>query len=815
MVMFNFRSLFLVLALSAVSILSNTLSAATLEEVIVTAQKREQSAQDIGISISSLDAETMRNFSINESSDITNRIPNVENGSFGPGWNAQVAIRGVVTDDFNDLSESPVAMYLDDMYLVALGAGTFPVFDMDRVEVLRGPQGTLFGRNTTGGVINFKTANPDPSARRVTGEATIAEHNEYIVTGSLNSPITDNLTGRAAFYRRKNDGWIKNITNGNDSGVADVWGVRGKLLYEPTADLSALLTYQYNKSDGNTLVYGNRPSYPDARGFVHVTPKNYNAWGVGGVCPAQCPPASLGGIIGFFPAAGPGTDQIGTPLSVSDLKGNYTAIGQYNKIGGESHLAVLDVEDKIGDVQLTSITGFNRYKRDARVDCDGGPVPFCNVFFGFKSTEVSEEFRAYWETDRSRWTTGGYFLYQDGDIGYFAHQDVSGVVLGIGPGFPVDTVFGATQYAPGTYPGGLSFDVLQNQKLYSFSGFAHVEYDLTPKLTGILGVRLGYDDKKTNMGIRLYVPANDPSGYIYSNSPTVNTPAFVLSPFDFTSSNPAVGNLNKINNFNVTGKAELDWHPNNNWLIYASVKRGIKAAAFNNGFVAPSSLADVPVKKEILWAYEGGFKATMFDDRLRLNTSAFYYDYKDFQGVQFVSFGSFIGNYDATIIGLESELNAQVTDRLSLSLYAGFLDSKIRGVKPVQDLVQPAYRGLTYNREMIFAPPWNIGGMARYEWPSFFNGTMAIQADFYAKDKFHVEIVNNPANDVPSFIEGNARIQYTDASGKYQVTFFVNNLADNIHIRRIQDQTNSGGYVTPFYAPGRWIGGTIRANFDF
>jgi iron complex outermembrane receptor protein len=519
----------------------------------------------------------------------------------------------------------------------------------------------------------------------------------------------------------------------------------------------------------------------------------------------------------LFPAAGPGTDQIGTPLSVSDLKGNYTAVGQFNKINGESHLAVLDVEDKVGDVQLTSITGFNKYRRSARVDCDGGPVPFCNVFFGFKSTELSEEFRAYWETDRSRWTTGAYFLYQDGNIDYFAHQDVTGVILGVGPGFPVDSVFGATQYPAGTYPGGLSFDVIQNQKLYSISGFAHVEYDLTPKLTGILGVRLGYDDKKTDMVIRLYVPAIDPSGFLYNNSPLHNHPASpgsILSYFDFTNNNPAVGNLNKIGNVNVTSKAELDWHPKDNMMIYTSVKRGVKAAAFNNGFVAPSSVQAVPVKKEILWAYEGGFKGTMFDDRLRLNLSGFYYDYKDFQGVQFVSFGSYIGNYDATITGMETQLNAQVTDRLSLSLYAGYLDSQIKGVKPVQDLVQPAYRGITYNREMIFAPPWNIGGSARYEWPSFFGGTMAVMADFYAKDKFHVEIVNNPANDVPAFVEGNARIQYTDASKKYQVTFFVNNLANNIHIRRIQDQTNSGGYVTPFYAPGRWIGGSIRANFD-
>jgi iron complex outermembrane recepter protein len=127
-------------------------------DIIVTAQKREQRLQDVGIAITALSGDALAKIGVRESTDITAQVPNLQNNSvFGPGTNVNFSIRGVSLPDFNDLTEAPVATYIDEIYLVPLGAGSFPTFDVDRVEVLRGPQGTLFGRNTTGGIVHFVT----------------------------------------------------------------------------------------------------------------------------------------------------------------------------------------------------------------------------------------------------------------------------------------------------------------------------------------------------------------------------------------------------------------------------------------------------------------------------------------------------------------------------------------------------------------------------------------------------------------------------------------------------------------------------------
>ena len=210
------------------------ISTGILEEVVVTATKREQGLSDIGISVTSISGREMSALGLNETIEIVAAVPNLVNASvFGPGSNTNFSIRGVAQNDFNDGTESPNALYVDEVYLVPTGAGSFPLYDMDRVEVLRGPQGTFFGRNSTGGLIHFISQKPtDEFAGSIS--TSYGSHEEYTFEGMLNIPLGDAGALRISGKLKDNDGWIDNISgNQPDAGQVKTESLRAQLLLTP------------------------------------------------------------------------------------------------------------------------------------------------------------------------------------------------------------------------------------------------------------------------------------------------------------------------------------------------------------------------------------------------------------------------------------------------------------------------------------------------------------------------------------------------------------------------------------------------------
>jgi iron complex outermembrane recepter protein len=231
----------------------NTNAQSLMEEVVVTAQKREQNLQDVSVSVSAFSGDTIQELGFQNPHDIFSQIPNV---SFNDeGTVPQVNVRGVQLFDFGDGNEPPVGFYVDEVYLGTLAGQTVGLFDIERVEVLRGPQGTLFGRNTTGGLMHFVTRKPTDKFE-AGGSFQYGSHDQRIAEGFVSGPFSDRIRGRVAFKYQEDDGWQNNVNNGNNFAVTDTLAFRGQLEIDVTDDLSALVKIHTSDKDNTTQGYG-------------------------------------------------------------------------------------------------------------------------------------------------------------------------------------------------------------------------------------------------------------------------------------------------------------------------------------------------------------------------------------------------------------------------------------------------------------------------------------------------------------------------------------------------------------------------------
>lgn len=206
----------LVAALGLTTLIAGPVNAAVLEEVIVTAQKREQSLQDVGIAVTAFSGEQMRALGLEQSFDVADFTPGVHIGGNLGNQNLQYTIRGVTQNDFNDIIESPNAVYLDEGYLALANAQTFSLFDIERVEILKGPQGTLFGRNATGGLVHYHSVKPSLEESEGFIDITYgmfdsdADADQLRVEGAIGGPLSEKVAGRIAFMYNEQDGYLEN-----------------------------------------------------------------------------------------------------------------------------------------------------------------------------------------------------------------------------------------------------------------------------------------------------------------------------------------------------------------------------------------------------------------------------------------------------------------------------------------------------------------------------------------------------------------------------------------------------------------------------
>ena len=788
-------------------------AAQVLEEVTVTAQKRQQDIQDVGIAITAFTGEQMKALSVEQSFDIAAFSPGVHISGNLAGQNTQFTIRGVTQNDFNDVVEAPNAVYLDEGYFAVAQAQTFAVFDIERVEILKGPQGTLFGRNATGGLVQYVSNKPNFDETDGYLDVTYglfdsnADATQIRLEGALGGPLSDTVAGRVAFMYNQHDGYLHNLYPlgappglagpppgpgaGQDMGDDDTLAIRATLDFQLGDSGLFRVSANHASSEIATGPYQSKSTIAvvDANGeIINVidTPANETRLSIQGAGDGggdiidgdQLLPGGGGGLPGrpvpggdFFGYIDPDGDDFDTSGDFAfDDQGDTETTGINARLEWEF----------ANGIQLTSVTDWKDYEKLLFIDVDSAPANQLANYAGVDSTSLTQEIRLNGETDRSRWVAGFYYLNIDTESDNGLKAPVNSIL---------DTFVGVP----------LDIGVVAELQTDSFSLFGQYEYDFSDTLTGIFGLRAIREEKDFSTGIGFFV-SND--------SFTVNQGAFI--PNAVGAGSPFLETADSSDTL-WAAKAQLDWHVSDDLLIYGGINRGVKAGSFNapllGSFLGSGGAAGLPYAEEILTAYEGGFKATLGGGNTRLNGSVFYYDYKDYQAFLFVGVGGVVINADADNFGVELELQTSPAEGWDILLGLSWFDATVKDILlrngsplPPRD-VDPTY-----------APELQATALVRYEWPAL-GGMMNVRGDISYSDEFFYNLRNFDADKFDSYAMVNAGIGWVSESENWQVGFKINNLTDERVGVQGFDLATLCGCNEVSYRPPRWYGINVKYSF--
>ena len=590
-----------------------------LEEIVVTAQKREQNLQDVSISVSVFSGDAVRNFGWTSNEEIAAQTPGLIGTSFsGDSTVSLFAIRGVGQNDFADHQEAPSAVYVDGAYVGFTGAAGIQMFDLNRVEVLRGPQGTLFGRNATGGLIHLISNRPTEEFEAY-GDITVAEFDQIRFEGAISGPLTGNLSGRLSVMKDDADGYFENSL-GKDARDRDFLNVRAQLDYSPTEWANAHVSLWSNRADDTV---GGAYDFRTSFATLGDSPTDYQG------SPDSTPGANDGAL---------------DPLGDNDKEAY-----------GITGTITLEAER----FTVTSITDYADFKKFYEEDSDGNPARSLEYIADQDSTQFSQEIRINGEAERSRWVAGFYFLNLDGD--YFT--DLNAPTFGGAEinNYTLETnswsIFGQIEHdftEQMTLVAGLRW--ITDEKDYELN--AHCQpVDTLPVGAAFLE---GF-------------PANDCALF------TSGDPANPLAT-EFMALTGEPIRLDRKDE-DVAANVRLNYQLNDEVLLYLGFSRGMKGGGFTAPLDGFLTIPELIYEPEILHSYELGFKSSLLDDKARLNASVFYYDYMDYQAFVFQGLTTQVRNQDAEIYGAEFELFVSPSDNLELAFGGSFLDATVKDVE--------------------------------------------------------------------------------------------------------------------------------------
>jgi len=711
------------------------MNAAVLEEVVVTAQKREQSLQDVGIAVSAFTGKQMEALGYTNAQQVTAMAPGVSTIQPNGEANYAIGIRGVANSDFTTNVESPVAIYLDEVYISQMSGAGFALFDMERVEILRGPQGTLFGRNATGGLAHFISKKPTEKAEGY-AKLTLGEYDQIKFEGAVGGTlIKDTLTARLSVATHDNDGYIENRL-GKDLNNAEDRTARLQFLFTPNDDVTLLLNFRGSEQDIRT-------------GFF----ENVSSVGAPGELTPTTPNPVLGGYI----------DSDGDVWA-----GDYDDPG-YNDLETRGYSATLTWDFE--KFTLTSITDVSTVERRYIEDSDASPLSFFNFFLTTDADQKSQEIRLNGSTDNFKWVTG--FYYMDLEI-----DDSNGAVT--------DPFIGPAP-TPGA-EGGLNNPY--SSSLESYSVFGQVEFNLSEQLSAVIGLRAIKDEKEFDYKIEA-VEFLNPDIRSFDSASNLNSLG-VLATY-----------AGDREDDEWSARAQLDWRPNDDTLVYLSWNRGVKGGGYNapifplNPPATDYNDATMSYDPEQLDAYEIGFKYTFMGGLARLNGAVYYYDYSDYQAFNIIGLDTLTLNAEADSSGFELELQASPMEGLDILLGAAYNDIEV---------TLPSGQNTT----SVQSPKWNLNGLIRYEW-EVMGGHVAVQADavYRSEHLFALSELDNVTED--GYVLSNASLTYTSADDKWIASVFVNNLTDKEYLVQTFDLSTTGvfGLTEQYYGRPRWWGASV------
>ena len=638
-----------------------------LDDIVVTAQKREQSRQDVPISINAFNAQAIAALSAESIGDLDKFTPGLsinDTSVTQPSY----TIRGVSTDDFGIGTEPSVGIFIDGVYSARSGGSLVFFNDVERVEVLKGPQGTLFGRNTSAGAISIITNKP---VNKMEALATFQLGNYGKVRGdaTINVPITDTLYFRANGVFNRRNGYLHDAVTGEDREREHNWSGRAALRWAPSETTDVILAYDHDDTNKDG-------------------------------------PASVG--ISVFALS-----QDPFKAFTNDVIGN-----KETRILNDVSLTI---RQDIGDVSLTSISAYKKFTTHNREDEDG--TGDATRYFDTENIEHNKSFyqelRLGYDSEKLNLIAGVSYFHERGLQTSAATLLTDSVdrLLGAVAGFPIFTILDSV----GLPVFGIPFREDMNNKAAneSFAAFADATYHVTDKFSVIAGLRYTHDDKKFTWENGSFISpgleaVSAPGGLYNAIIGADLFPADAsISAADFFRATVGANGLifdegalegvpfTRHEKFNdVSPRFVLQYQLDDDKLVYASATRGYKAGGYN------STEINSFFKPENVWNFEGGIKTELFDRRLRFNAAGYYFKYRNRQSISLESVaGSELPQYitrsgDSRAYGLDLETQFVVTRDLTISATAGAIDSK--WVKRVerdiaishQPTGEPSFRGV-------------------------------------------------------------------------------------------------------------------------
>ena len=786
---------------------SQTATSGGLETVVVTAQRREQDVQDVGIALSVLSGEDMKMAGLTSSPEIADFTPGVHMGGSLAGQSFQFSIRGVTQNDFSDSIEAPVAVYVDDAYIPTQQGQTLAMFDVNRVEILKGPQGTLFGRNATGGLAHFVVNTP---TRDTSGYANLSYGNlgETKAEAALSGPLSDRLLGRASvFYNRLDNFWENAYPSGaaeglptqfgpplssccKDVGGFEMYAGRLQLQFDATDDLSfrlvasgasrTLSTAPYTTVATTPVVNENgnvinvvRTKKDDTRTIIGPDGQNY-------FNPDLFPLQGAQTGIGFGPAPGlrfPGNTWFGyLPLDPENLKLS-TQYADDDSNEDSTWTAGLHVDYDFNGMSLVSLTNYQHFDKMLMMDASGGPQ---NLFqYGTKADtdSFSQEVRLSGDaTNAFRWVTGVYYLYID------SHA-MDGLLGSTGSLFAGVFDMSATGVDP------LADRTL---KTNSASLFGQVEYDFAPKWTVVAGARVIREKQDYDL-----------SYYAAENRHDYEVDTHVLFPLPYEPfKDERTENL-------WAGKLQFEYRPTDGTLWYLGVNRGVKAGSYNAKIFdgtpnIPAS--EVPYDPEVLTSYEGGVKWTPSNWPVSVNATAFHYDYSDYQAYLFTTNTGVVQNVDADTDGLELQVNADLGDNTRVTFGYAWTDAEIPDFE-----IAP---GVFKNVRPTFTSEQAAALQVRYSVPQdIFGGRIELGGSGTYSSSFFHNLRNFDADELDGRTLANADISWLSGDDSWRVTGYVKNITDERYATVGFNSAANCGCTIEAYGMPRTYGISLNAQF--
>ena len=713
-----------------------------IDEIIVTAQRQSQSLQDVPIAVSAFTAEALERQQINNASDLQLSLPNITftKGNF---TGSSFTIRGIGDLCVGGTCDSATAIHANDLPLFGTRLFETEYFDLERVEVLRGPQGTLFGRNATSGVVNFITAKPDLKAFHATAEGEYGNYNEYKAKGMINIPLTDTLGVRAAGFYLNRGGYTKNVYNGDNLDGRDEYALRASLRWKPEPNTTIdLMGYYFHEKD-NRLRIQKQLCQRDPSGVLGCLPgrnsfgtTNANSTFVGTLSSreflttqggAAFAPLGLGSLYG--PDAYSGnvnpsdsrkvstdytptyfTDEIQAQAKIEHDFGSISVklSGQYqrNKVDSSQDYNLSVQNRAVYAAGLNALAAYATGAAGPAVAAflapayakllPGGPngalctslpeTTGTGIYGGHaycantpedfdRSTAVNDAYTgeaivsSHFDGKFNFLLGGIYNRISAKNVDYYVNSFgidyISGVLGGL-------TGLGAAGALPPVYLGSPFYRNNQaDYRLKSYGIFGEAYYNLTDKVKVTVGVRYNNDRKSVSARTAL---ASFPV-------PFTATDAFA-SPYvgSFDADPGVAGNQlfqqRKVKFGEFTGRAVVDWKITDDNLIYVSYSRGYKSGGINPP-LSPIFAVSESFSPEFINAYEIGSKNTFLNGTLRLNATAFYYDYKGLQLSRIVARTSVNDNVNAQVYGLEIDSIIEPIRALQVNLGFSYLHTKV------------------------------------------------------------------------------------------------------------------------------------------